>query len=181
MEGEQILLAVIGAAHGVRGEVRVKPFTGDPTALGEYGPLATADGRIFHVERLRPAKEVVVAKFRGIDDRNAAEALNGTELYVLRDRLPPTEDEDEFYHADLLGIEAFGETGEHLGTVVAVHDFGAGDILEVTPARGPSLLVPFTTAAVPAVDIAARRLVVVPLPDAEDDDADPKLQHGEQQ
>ena len=166
--GEKILLARIGAAHGVRGEVRVKAFTADPMALREYGPLAAGDGRLFQVERLRLAKEVVIAKFRGIDDRNAAEALNGTDLFVLRERLPAPEEEDEFYHADLLGLAAFGAAGDPLGTVVAVHNFGAGDILDIAPSRGPSILVPFTRDCVPSVDLAAGRLLVVPPVEAED-------------
>jgi 16S rRNA processing protein RimM len=162
-----VLLARIGAAHGVRGEVRVKSFTADPMALGGYGPLSSRDGRVFLVERLRPAKEVVVAKFRGVDDRNAAEALNGTDLFVPRDRLPAAEDEDEFYHADLIGLSAEAEDGTPLGTVVAIHNFGAGDILDIAPPRGPSLLVPFTKAVVPDVDLVAGRLVVIPPPEIE--------------
>jgi 16S rRNA processing protein RimM len=157
----RVLLATIGTAHGVRGEVRVKTFTEDPAALGGYGPLNTEDGRVFQIERLRPAKEVVVAKFRGIDDRNAAEALNGISLYVDREHLPNVE-ADEYYHADLIGLSAEAEAGEQLGTVVAVHDFGAGDILEIAPRGGPSLLVPFTKEAVPLIDIAAARVVIVP-------------------
>jgi 16S rRNA processing protein RimM len=154
-------MATIGAAHGVRGEVRVKSFASEPTALADYGPLLADDGRRFEIERLRPAKNVVIAKFRGIDDRDAAEALNGLFLYVPREKLPPPE-EDEFYHADLIGLEAVTEAGEPIGAVVAVHDFGAGDILEIAPARGPTLLLPFTKAAVPSIDIPAGRLTVVP-------------------
>jgi 16S rRNA processing protein RimM len=163
---EPILLARIGAAHGVRGEVRVKSFAAEPQALAGYGPLAAADGRLFHIERLRPAKEVVVVKFRGVDTRDAAEALNGTDLYVARERLPEPED-DEFYYADLIGMSAVSAEGEPLGTVVAVHNFGAGDMLDIAPPRGPSLLVPFTREAVPEVDLAAQRLVVVPPPEIE--------------
>jgi 16S rRNA processing protein RimM len=164
-----ILFARIGAAHGVRGEVRVKCFGQEPDSLKRYSPLAAADGRLFHVERLRPAKELLVVKLRGIDDRNAAEALNGVELYVDLHRLPPAE-EDEFYHADLIGLPATTESGEVLGTVVAVQNFGAGDILEIAPSRGPSLLVPFTKAAVPLVDIAARRVVVAPPVEIDDEE-----------
>ena len=165
-----ILLARIGAPHGVRGEVRVKSFGEEPEALKRYSPLAAGDGRLFHVERLRPAKEVLVVKFRGVDDRDAAEALNGVELYVDRSRLPAAE-EDEFYHADLIGLAAFSEAGEALGTVIAVHDFGAGDILEIAPSRGTSLLFPFTRSTVPLVDIGAGRIVVAP--PAEIDDEEP--------
>jgi 16S rRNA processing protein RimM len=165
-----ILLARIGAPHGVRGEVRVKSFGEQPEALERYSPLAGADGRLFHVERLRPAKEVLVVKFRGVDDRDAAEALSGVDLYVDRSRLPAAE-EDEFYHADLIGLAAFSEAGEALGTVIAVHDFGAGDILEIAPSRGTSLLLPFTRSTVPLVDIEAGRIVVAP--PAEIDDEEP--------
>jgi 16S rRNA processing protein RimM len=164
----RILLARIGAAHGVRGEVRVKAFTVHPLSLRDYAPLFAEDGRAFALERLRPAKEVVIAKFRGIDDRNAAEPLNGTDLYIDRSGLPAPE-ADEFYHADLIGLTAKTETGEPLGTVIAVHDFGAGDILDIAPPHGPSLLVPFTQAVVPLVDIAAGWLVVVPPPEADED------------
>lgn len=156
-----ILLARIGAAHGVRGEVRVKSFTADPLALKGYGPLACADGRAFRIERMRPAKEVVIAKFHGVDTREAAEALNGTDLFVAREKLPEADD-DEFYHADLIGLAAVGESGEEIGTVAAIHDFGAGDIVEIAPARGAPVLVPFTRAAVPTIDIGGGRIVVVP-------------------
>lgn len=156
-----ILLATIGAAHGVRGEVRVKAFAAEPSSLSDYGPLNADDGRVFHIERLRPAKDMLVIKFRGVDDRSAAEALNGTKLYVERDRLPAAA-EEEFYHADLIGLAAVNESGELVGTIVAVHNFGAGDILEIAPARGPSLLLAFTGDTVPIVELAAGRLVVVP-------------------
>jgi 16S rRNA processing protein RimM len=158
---DPILLATIGAAHGVKGEVRVKSFSADPLALGNYGPLAAEDGRHLEIERLRPSKGVLIVKFRGIDDRNAAEALNGLSLYVARNALPAAED-DEFYHADLIGLEAVTPEGEPLGMVVAVHDFGAGDLLDIAPSRGPSILVPFTKSAVPEIDLAAGRMTVVP-------------------
>jgi 16S rRNA processing protein RimM len=173
-QGHPVLLATIGAPHGLRGEVRVKSFTADPMSLRDYGRLTAADGRTFDIERLRPAKQVVIAKFRGINDRNAAEALNGTELYIERGKLPAAE-EDAFYHADLIGLTALSEAGEELGTVTAIHDFGAGDILEIAPSRGPSLLVPFTRDAVPVVDIAGGRVIVSP-PVASDDE----LQSGEE-
>ena len=161
MADVRVLLAKIGAAHGVKGEVRVKAFVGDPLALQHHGVLFASDGRSFETERIRPGKGVVIAKFRGIDDRNAAEALNGTELFVERAALP-TPDEDEFYHADLIGLEAYNAAGDLVGTVVAIHNFGAGDILDIAPRRGASLLLPFTKANVPAIDLEARRLVVAP-------------------
>ena len=170
----RLLLAQVGAPHGVRGEVRVKAFTGDPLALGSYGPLLTEDGRALAVERLRPGKGAVIVKFRGVDDRNAAESLRGARLFVERAALPPPEDEDEFYHADLIGLEAVTADGAPLGTIVAVHDFGAGDILDIAPPasadRGRSLLVPFTRACVPEIDLAAGRIVVAPLEEAASDE-----------
>jgi len=156
-----VVLATIGAAHGIRGEVRVKSFTADPMSLADYGPLVSADGRTFEMERLRPAKGVVIVKFRGIDDRNSAEALNGVELSVERSALPPAE-AGEYYHADLIGLEAVDAEGRPLGRVVAVENFGAGDILEIAPPDGVSLLIPFTNATVPDIDLAGGRLTIVP-------------------
>ena len=158
---ERICVGQIGAPHGVRGEVRIKPFTADPLALKNYGPLENEDGaRRFDVLSLRPGKEVVVARLKGVDDRNAAEALRHVRLYAARERLPPPE-EDEFYHADLLGLAAVAPDGTALGTVLAVPNFGAGDLLEIAPAAGgASVFVPFTRAAVPAIDIAGRRVVI---------------------
>jgi 16S rRNA processing protein RimM len=158
---ELILVATIGAAHGVRGEVRVKSFTADPMALSGYTPLTTEDGRVFEIERLRPAKNVLIAKFRGIDDRDAAEQLNGLSLCVPREALPPPE-AGEFYHTDLIGLYAVDRDGVTLGIVIAVHDFGAGDILDIKPTDGPSVLIPFTREAVPDVDIAGKRIIVAP-------------------
>lgn len=168
---DRILIAQIGAAHGVRGEVRVKSFAEKPEALRTYGDLVAEDGRRFTVERMRPAKEMLIVGFRGLNDRNAAEALNGMRLYVGRSALPDTE-EDEYYHADLIGLAATGADGQTVGTVLAIHDFGAGEILEIAPPRGPSLLVPFTKEAVPEIDLAGRRMIVVPPPEAEDDDTE---------
>lgn len=119
-----VLMATVGAAQGLRGEVRVKTYTADPLALGDYGNLYSADGRLFEILELREAKTVVVVRFRGINDRNAAEALNGLELFVERDNLPDDElDEDEFYYADLEGLEAVDADGKSYGTVSAVFDF----------------------------------------------------------
>jgi len=149
-----ILMARIGAAHGIRGEVRVKSFTDDPLSFADYGPLFTKDRtQRFEVVRARVQKTVVVTKFKGLDDRNAAEALNGTDLYVQRDELPPP-DEDEFYYEDLTGIEVRDLAGEMLGKIVSVHDFGAGDLLEVRPRRGASYYIPFTREFVPVVDLS---------------------------
>lgn len=151
-----VQMAVIGAPHGVQGELRVKTFTGDPLALADYGPLWDRDGRRFDVIDIRPAKTVVVVRFRQVNDRSAAEALNGTALYVDRAALPDDLEEGEFYHADLIGLSVQDETGQAVGTVSAFHDFGGGDIMEVMLAGGRTVLVPFTQAAVPVVDMEAR-------------------------
>ncbi len=156
---DPVLLGVIGAPHGIRGEVRVKSFTGDPEALGDYGPLWSADGRRFSVEAIRQAKGVVVVRFAEIGDRNAAEGANGTELFVDRSALPSDLDEDEFYVADLVGMKVEDDADTPLGTVTAVHDFGGGDILEIGSGRR-SIMVPFTKAAVPQIDFSGRRIVV---------------------
>lgn len=160
-DAKRITLAVIGAPHGVRGEVRVKSFTADPMALNSYSSLLAEDGRTFEIERLRPAKNVVVAKFRGVDDRDAAERLKGLSLGVERSALP-TPEADEFYHADLIGLAAFDPEGREIGRVAAVENFGAGDYIEIARPKGAPLLIPFTSAAVPVIDIAAGRVTVRP-------------------
>jgi 16S rRNA processing protein RimM len=165
-----VLLGRIAGAHGIRGEVLIKSFTAAPEDIGAYGALSTADGsRTFEIASARPTpKGGVVVRLVGISDRNAAEALKGTDLYIARDRLPPPSD-DEFYHADLVGMTAVTPDGATLGEIVAVHNFGAGDLLEVRLAgKAKTELLPFTDAVVPDVDVAARRVTVV-LP-AEGDD-----------
>ena len=161
---DRVCVAQIGAAHGVRGEVRLRSFTQEPSDVTSYGPLESEDGaRRFEIEALRPAKDHFVARLKGVADRDAAEALTNIRLYVPRDRLPPTEDDETFYHADLIGLAAVTEGGAPLGTVTAVHNFGAGDVIEIAPAGGgEALLVPFTDTNVPAIDVAAGRMVVVP-------------------
>jgi len=157
---EKVLLAKIGAAHGIRGEVRVKPFGDDPLSFADYGVLTTKDGkRSFEVEKARVQKTVVVTKFKGISDRNQAEELNGVELYVGRDQLPEPE-EDEFYYSDLNGLTVFEQTGETLGKIVAVQDFGAGDLLEVRPQRGKTFYVPFTKDFVPDINLEEGKVTV---------------------
>jgi 16S rRNA processing protein RimM len=157
----RVILAVVGAPHGVKGEVRLKSFAADPMALRDYGTLFAGDGRALEIERVRAAKEVLIAKFRGVDDRDAAARLTGIDLSVDRSVLPAPE-EDEFYYADLIGLEASDPDGKSLGRIVAVQNHGAGDILEIAAPKRPSLLVPFTRANVPVIDIDAGRLVVVP-------------------
>lgn len=154
-----ILLATVGAPHGVRGAVKLTVYAEDPLGLRRYNPLQTADGTRFKLLGIKPIGKALVAELEGIGDRNAAERLRGTELYVPRRRLPRP-DEDEFYHVDLIGLEARTVSGEPLGRVLAVNDYGAGDILEIAGER--TVLVPFTRAIVPEVDIAAGILVVDP-------------------
>ncbi len=164
---DRVLVARIGAAHGIRGEVRVKAFTADPADIAAYGPLEAPNGRRFEVAGLRPAAgtspDMLVVRLKGVTDRNTAETLNGLELSIPRDRLPPA-DEDEYYHADLIGLAATTTGGEPLGVVIGVHNYGAGDLIEIAPRRGDTLLVPFTRAIVPVVDIAAGTVTVDPPP-----------------
>jgi 16S rRNA processing protein RimM len=160
MPPAQICVARIGAAHGVRGEVKLWTFTEDPLAVKRYGPLWTQDGaRQFEVTQAREAKGHLVATLKGVATREDAERLNGVELYIARDKLPATE-EDEYYHADLIGLAAVTPANQPLGRVVAVHDFGAGDIIEIAPPHGATLLLPFTNAVVPSVDLAGGRVVI---------------------
>jgi 16S rRNA processing protein RimM len=157
-------MGVVGAPHGVRGEVRIKSFTDDPAAVGRYGALEDARGErrfTLHVVGAAKGDDMVIARIAGIADREQAEALRGLRLYAPRAVLPPIA-EDEFYHADLVGLAAELADGTPVGRVSAVHDFGAGDVLEIAPARGQPLVVPFTRAVVPVVDIAAGRVVLDP-------------------
>jgi 16S rRNA processing protein RimM len=159
----RIVLAVVTGGHGTRGEVRLKSFAEDLGALTDYGPLERSDGGPpLEVLALRPVKHGLVARFAGVSDRNAADALKGVELSVPRHRLPDP-DPDEFYFADLVGLAAVRPDGSGLGNVIAVHNFGAGDVIEVQLAGSlETILVPFTREAVPEIDLPARRLVVDP-------------------
>jgi len=165
MVGARICLGQIGAPHGVHGEVRLHSFTADPAAIATYGPLVTEDGRVFTIENLRPAKHTLVAKLSGVADRDTAERLANTKLYVPRERLPELGEADEFYHADLIGLRAVDTAGKECGTVVAVHNFGAGDLIELRPADGARTeLLPFDAATVPEVNIRGRTIVINPSP-----------------
>ena len=155
-----ICVARIGAAHGVRGAVKLWTFTEDPLAVKRYGPLMAKDGaRQFEVTHAREAKGHLVATLKGIATREDAERLNGLELYIAREKLPAT-DEDEYYHADLIGLAAVTPANEPLGRVIAIHNFGAGDIIEIAPPSGATMLLPFTNAVVPSVDLAGGRVVI---------------------
>lgn len=167
---QRILLGRIAGAHGIRGEVVIHAYTGAPEDIGAYGPLADADGvRSFAIASARATAKGVVARIKGVADRNAAEALKGVELYVDRARLPAAAD-GEYYHADLIGMAAVDAEGNPVGEIVAVQNFGAGDLLEVRLVGSHKTeFVSFTDAAVPEVDIAAGRVVVV-MPAADETD-----------
>jgi 16S rRNA processing protein RimM len=160
----KVIVGVFGAAHGIRGEIRLKSHTADPKAIGTYGPLHDETGtRDFILETLRPiGKDMFVARVKGVSDRGSAEALNGIELFVPRDALPAPE-EEEFYHADLIGLRVENGRGESLGSVLALHNFGAGDLLEIVPppdaADKTTAMLAFTRALVPLVDVAGGRIV----------------------
>lgn len=160
--GRRILLGRIAGAHGVRGEVLIHAFTEPPENVAAYGPLSDAAGaRIFVIEAARTTSKGVVAQLEGIADRTAAERLKGIELYVDRNRLPPAA-EGEYYHADLIGLAAVDADGRRIGEIVAVQNYGAGDLLEIRLAGSRQTeLVPFTEAHVPKVDVAERRAVIV--------------------
>ncbi len=155
-----VCVARIGAAHGVRGAVKLWTFTEDPFAVKRYGPLLSKDGkRQFEVATAREARDHLVATFKGVTTREEAERLNGIELYVAREKLPATDD-DEYYHTDLIGLAAVTTEGDALGRVLAIHNFGAGDIIEIAPPKGTTMLLPFTNAVVPEVDLASGRVVI---------------------
>jgi 16S rRNA processing protein RimM len=166
-----ILMGVFGAPQGVRGEVRVKSLTGEPSAIGDYGPL-TNKGRTrsFVFESLRSLKDdMLVARITGVSTREAAEALKNVEIFARRDQLPPP-DEDEFYYEDLVGLEAVDAAGASLGRVVSLMNHGAGDVLEIAPADGgETLLLPFTKSVAPRIDFDAGRIVIEPPREVEDD------------
>ena len=159
-QANTVCLGRIVGAHGVRGIVRVQSHTANPDDLTAYGALSDAPGaRRFALSVTGRVKGLLLARIEGVDDRNAAEALRGTDLHIARAALPPTEGE-EYYHVDLVGLRAENADGDVLGRVSAIHDHGAGPIVEIQPPDGPSTLVPFTREHVPAVDIAAGRMVV---------------------
>ena len=159
---ELVLLGEIGAAQGLKGEVRLRSYTEEPAAIARYGPLLDERGRAFEIECVRGTPKALIARFKGVTTREAAEALARTKLYVERDRLPERT-EEEWYHADLIGLAAIDAGGKKIGIVVAVQNFGAGDLIEVKPEAGDAtVLVPFTRETVPEVDVEGGRLVLVP-------------------
>lgn len=167
MPQDLILVGIFGAAHGVRGELRLKSYTGDPVAIAEYPCLTDESGKIkFKLLSARPVKDdILVVRVDGVNDRTAAEKLTNQSIYMARADLPPAdEDEDEFYHADLIGLRAETRDGALIGTIANVLNFGAGDILDVRPEIGDNLLLPFTKKVVPVVEIGKGR-VIIDMPD----------------
>jgi 16S rRNA processing protein RimM len=160
---QRLCVGAVAGAYGVQGEVRLKSFTATPEDIARYGPLSTEDGtRSFEVTLTGRTQKALTARLSGIDSKEAADALRGTRLYLERDRLPALPD-DEFYHADLIGLEVHDTGGAPLGRVKAVHDHGAGDLLEIHgPGLAASVLLPFTHDNVPTVDLAAGRIVADP-------------------
>jgi 16S rRNA processing protein RimM len=159
---QTICVAAIAGAQGVRGAVRIKSFTEDPAAIGALSGLADEHGRPVRLTVSETRGDRLIARIEGVGDRDAAQALKGTRLYIPRAALPDAA-EDEFYHADLIGLAVETLDGTVLGAVKAMHDFGAGDIVEITGDDG-AFLMPFNSASVPHVDLAGRRMVVDPPP-----------------
>jgi 16S rRNA processing protein RimM len=171
----KLLMGRIGAAHGIKGEVRIQSFTEDPLALASYGPLSTnKPGLTIRILAARTTTNVLVARLEGVNDRNAAEKLNGVELYVDRALLPDTDGDEDFYHADLIGLKARLADGSEIGEVTAVPNFGAGDLLEIRdPRSGDTYLYPFSKAVVPEVRVADGYLLIDPPIEAEPGEEEP--------
>ena len=177
MTDTKILLAQIGGAHGVKGEVRVKPF-GDPDMLDQYGKLEAEDGRKFKIKRMRPQKNMLVVKFEGVNSREEAEVLNRLELFVDRAKLPDP-DEGEFYVSDLIGMSILID-GEIIGTVKDVPNFGAGDMIEIEPKSGSATYyVPFTEEVVPEIDFENGTVRVVPPAEVSERDEEKEVRQAE--
>ncbi len=161
MSKDLVCVGAIAGSFGVRGEVRLKSFCAEPEAIADYGPLTTEDGKqSFDIRITRPIKNGFAARLTGIQTKEQGDALKNTRLYAPRERLPALPD-DEFYHADLIGLEVVDTGGTSLGRIRSIHDHGAGDILEVQ-GTGQQLLLPFTRDVVPTVDVAAGRIVADP-------------------
>ncbi len=171
---KRVCVAQIGAAHGLKGKVHLRSFTQEPSDFATYGPLETEDGsRKLEIEETRFAKDHFVAKFVSVDDRNAAEALRNVNLYVAREKLPNVAGDDTFYHTDLVGLSAITRDKSAFGEVIAVQNFGAGDILEIRRGDGSTLMLPFTEAAVPEIDLANGMIVVDPPADSPESEKGP--------
>jgi 16S rRNA processing protein RimM len=160
---DRVLVGDIGRPQGLQGEVRIRSFTAEPASIAEYGPLEDETGtRLFEIESLRVTAKALTARLKGVESREQAEALTGTRLYVPRSRLPERE-QDEWYHSDLIGLAALDPDGAAIGTVIAVHNFGAGDLLEIgPPGGGATVLMSFTRETVPEVDVEGGWLRIAP-------------------
>jgi 16S rRNA processing protein RimM len=157
---DRVLAGIITAAHGIKGEVKLKSFTAEPQSIAAYGPLLASNGERFEIQRLKPQKDGFIATLKGVGDRDKAEALKGVELFVQRKQLPEPQD-DEIYVHDLIGVTVVDMDGKNFGTVVAVPNFGAGDLLEIRrEGEQETVLVPFAESYVPVVDLAKREIVI---------------------
>ena len=175
-----VCVGIIGAAKGLRGEVRIKSFTADPADIGAYGPLFDAsEVRNFRLRVVGMAKGQIVGRIEGVEDRDAAEALKGIHLHVPRSALPETGNE-EYYHADLIGLRADLAGGGRLGMIRAIYDFSAGDVLEIAQEDGGVVMVPFTRAVVPEIDFDGGRVVIDPPPGLLGDSDDGVLERDEE-
>jgi len=178
VETEKLIVGVVTGVHGVRGIVRVKSFTENPMDLTSYGPLTDTTGRtVYDLDVQGQSKGQLLVRIAGIADRDAALALKGTELHIDRSALPQPKDEDEFYHADLIGLACVTTDGTEVGRVKALFDFGAGEMIEVSQPGNGSIFIPFTQEAVPEIDMNAGRIVINPPQDVEvDADTDAVLE-----
>ena len=157
---DQVLVGVIVGAHGIKGEVKLKSFTSDPLSIGRYGPLQSTSGQQFEINRLKPAKDDFIASLKNVSDRNEAETLKGVELFVSREKLPKLKTHEAYAH-DLMGLDVVLENGTTLGKLVAMPNYGAGDLLEVAvDGNSETILIPFTHAFVPQKDFSTGKIIV---------------------
>ena len=161
---KRICLGIITGVHGIHGEVVIKSYTQDPLDIKSYGPLRDSSfEQEFVIAKARLAKKGVVARIKGVEDRDSAQNLKGTQLLVEHDRLPDPGDEDEFYFTDLIGLRVVLTDGREYGTVTALHNFGAGDLIEIRPVQGKtSEIIPFTKRCVPEIDLAGGQITIDP-------------------
>lgn len=170
---DQVLVGVIVGAHGIKGEVKLKSFTSDPLNIGRYGPLQSSSGKQYEIAKLKAAKDDFIASLKGVIDRNEAEALKGTELFVAREKLPKLKSHEAYAH-DLMGLDVVFENGTALGKLVGMPNYGAGDLLEVAiEGNNETILIPFTNAFVPQEDFTSGKITVI-LPEGYLDAGEPE-------
>lgn len=168
-----VTIATLGRAQGLRGEIRAQVFLEDPIMIKSFNPVWTDRQTQIHIQKIRPVKNGHVLSLRDVTTREAAEALNGVRLTILRDRLPKLSEPDDFYHEDLIGLQATDEAGTNYGKIVAIHNFGAGDMLELRGgASKASLMIPFSEAAVPKIDLETGKITINRIAAGLDDDDD---------